>query len=282
LAVGEAGRGQTGFEMRLTEIYGGWSMRIAGTKIARGARRVSLSAIAATLLLAGGLGQVKAGELDPGDEKVTPNAVTGTTTGWKAQVTPNEAEGGAGAIPDDQKEILAKINEYMAKFTDLEGRFIQTNSDGTVQKGKFYVLRPGRMRFDYAKPSRLRIVSDGKYLSIEDHDIKTVNKYPLESTPFRMLLRKNIKLERDTRILSLSSSDNSATVTIADKSGQSAGHIQLFFSMPEVELKEWVITDAQGLNTRIEIANLEYRKKLASSLFEPTKGLGLPKAFGNN
>lgn len=209
-------------------------------------------------------------------QKPAVNAVTGSA--WQAEVTPAEPNGNE-AFPDDQHAVISKINAYMQKFNDLKGRFIQTNPDNAIQKGKFYVLRPGRMRFDYARPSRMRIVSDGQYLSIEDHDLKTVNRYPLESTPFRMLLTKNVNLERDARILSVSSSDTSASIKLADRSGQSAGQIHLFFSMPNIELKEWVITDAQGLHTRIEISNLDYGQKLTNKLFAPSS-IGLASAFG--
>ena len=212
-------------------------------------------------------------------KKPAVNAMTGSSA-WQAEVTPSAPVGEAIVIPEDQKELVHKIDAYMQKFTDLEGRFVQTNPDNVVQKGKFYVLRPGRMRFDYRRPSRMRIVSDGKYLSIEDHDLKTVNKYPLESTPFRMLLKKDVSLERDARILALSSSDKSVSITLADKTGQSAGQIKLFFSLPEMELKEWVITDAQGLHTRIEVSDLAFEKKLASSLFKPSN-IGLANVFGD-
>jgi len=212
-------------------------------------------------------------------EKPAINAITGSA--WQAEVVPAEPSTAENELPSDQVALLEKINAYMQKFNDLEGRFIQTNPDNTVQKGKFYVLRPGRMRFDYARPSRLRIVSDGQYLSIEDHDLKTVNKYPLESTPFRMLLTKKVDLQRDARILALASSETSASIKLSDRSGQSAGQIQLFFSQPEMELKEWVITDAQGLHTRIEISNLNYEKKLGPKLFASSR-IGLEGIFGDN
>ena len=235
----------------------------------------------ATLLICAGLStpSIALDDVRVSKEKPAVNAITGSA--WQAEVTPAEPSNGNAELPTDQKELLQKINAYMQKFNDLEGRFIQTNPDNAVQKGKFYVLRPGRMRFDYARPSRLRIVSDGQYLSIEDHDLKTVNKYPLESTPFRMLLTENVDLQRDARILSLASSDNSATIKLSDRSGQSAGQIQLYFSLPEIELKEWVITDAQGLHTRIEISNLNYDKKLGKKLFAASR-VGLEGIFGDN
>ena len=85
----------------------------------------------------------------------------------------------------------------------------------------------------------------------------------------------------DARILSLASTETSASIKLADRSGQSAGQIQLFFSMPEVELKEWVITDAQGLHTRIENSNLNYEKNLKKKLFAASD-IGLANVFGQN
>ncbi len=231
---------------------------------------------AAALFAVGSSASLRAADgVELSKEKPAVNAVTGSA--WQAEVTPAEAN--EATLPEDQKVFIEKINAYMQKFNDLEGQFIQTNPDNAIQKGKFYVLRPGRMRFDYNRPSRMRIVSDGQYLSIEDHDLKTVNRYPLESTPFRMLLTKNVDLRRDARILALSNTDTSLSVTLADRTGQSAGQIQLFFSLPDIELKEWVITDAQGLHTRIEISNITFEKKLANSLFASSK-IGLDNVFG--
>lgn len=239
-------------------------------------KTVGLAVVAALFVAGSATSSMAQDKMELSTKKPAVNAVTGSA--WQAEVIPDEPAND-DSMPADQQELIHKINAYMQKFNDLEGQFIQTNPDNAIQKGKFYVLRPGRMRFDYNRPSRMRIVSDGKYLTIEDHDLKTANKYPLEATPFRMLLTKDVDLQRDARILSLSSSENSASIKLADRTGQSAGQIQLFFSLPEMELKEWVITDAQGLHTRIEISNLNFEKKLALSLFKPSD-IGLANAFG--
>jgi hypothetical protein len=34
-----------------------------------------------------------------------------------------------------------------------------------------------------------------------------------------------------------------------------------------MSLKEWIITDAQGLDTRIEVSEVEQNKKVAENLF---------------
>ena len=53
----------------------------------------------------------------------------------------------------------------------MQGSFLQTGADNRRMKGKFYLSRPGRFRFDYARPSRQIVVSDGRYLAIQDLDL---------------------------------------------------------------------------------------------------------------
>src|SRR5690606_15955005 len=123
--------------------------------------------------------------------------------------------------------------------------------------GRFYVQRPGKIRFDYAPPSALRILADGHSLAIEDSDLKTVEKYPIKSTPFRLLLTDTVDLGRDARIVGVERQDGTLAISLEDRGGEAAGRIKLYFkAKPELELKEWAITDAQGLTTRVTVNNI--------------------------
>jgi len=44
-----------------------------------------------------------------------------------------------------------------------------------------------------------------------------------------------------------------------------------------MSLKQWIITDAQGLDTRIEVADLEKNKKLAENFFVISPTLGIDR-----
>jgi outer membrane lipoprotein-sorting protein len=60
-------------------------------------------------------------------------------------------------------------------------------------------------------------------------------------------------------------------VTLQDKSTDVAGRIKLFLSKaPELDLKEWVTTDAQGLDTRVEVSALVKSEELDVALFKIT------------
>jgi outer membrane lipoprotein-sorting protein len=114
----------------------------------------------------------------------------------------------------------------------------------------------------------LRIIADGKSLAIEDSDLKTVEKYPIESTPFRLLLADAVDLGRDARIVGVESQEGTLSVSLEDKSGDAAGSIRLVFeSGSELQLKEWVITDAQGLTTRVTVNDVVSGRKVAADFF---------------
>ncbi len=171
-------------------------------------------------------------------------------------------------LTTEQIKLLGNINGYLTSLITLQGRFVQTDHRNEEKRGRFYLHRPGKLRFDYSPPSKLRIVSDGEYLSVEDHDLKTVDKFPLTATPIQLLLGEDVNLTRDALILDMRQDETAVVVVIRDKSGNSPGHLQLFFKRPELELYEWVITDAQGLDTRIQLADMIIGNKKSESFFQ--------------
>lgn len=205
-----------------------------------------------------------------------PNSRPSTPLGgtWTTEISPNapaepgDAAPGQDSLSAEQNSFVRRISAYFNEIKHLQGTFIQISPDNEKKAGKFYVRRPGRLRFDYASPSKLRIVADGRYLSIEDHDLKTVDQYPLDSTPFGLLLNEDVDLIRDAVIVDIYQSGDVASVTVEDKSDGSRGRLQLFFTVPEIELKEWVITDPQGLDTRIQLANHVIGKELGVEFFK--------------
>jgi outer membrane lipoprotein-sorting protein len=171
-------------------------------------------------------------------------------------------------LTTEQIKLLGHINGYLNDLIHLQGRFVQTDHRNEEKRGRFYLHRPGKLRFDYSPPSKLRIVSDGEYLSVEDHDLKTVDKFPLNATPIQLLLGENVNLTRDALILDMRQDETAVVVVIKDKSGNSPGHLQIFFKRPALEIYEWVITDAQGLDTRIQLADVVIGNEKSESFFQ--------------
>src|SRR6202521_4660752 len=127
--------------------------------------------------------------------------------------------GGANGeqLTNKQVEVVQKVNLYFNQLGSLKGSFVQTSADGKRLRGKFYVQRPGRFRFDYSRPSMLVIVSDGQYVAIQDPDLGTDDRWGLEHTPFQMLLRKDVDLLRDARFIEVHEADDAITIALEDK-----------------------------------------------------------------
>ena len=167
-----------------------------------------------------------------------------------------------------QLEVVKRVSAYFNDLNNMRGRFVQTDPDKTRLTGRFYVKKPGRFRFDYGPPTRKVMASDGRYLRIKDPDISGEDVVELDNTPFRLLLKKDVDLLRDARILEVLDSEDLSAVTMQDKSPDAPGRVQLYFTKkPGFDLKEWTVTDAQGLVTRVEVSDLNKADEIDPKLF---------------
>jgi outer membrane lipoprotein-sorting protein len=188
--------------------------------------------------------------------------------GWVQEVAPANGTSGI-ALDEKQTELVKVVSGYFADLKGLKGAFVQTGADKKKLKGKFFVKRPGKFRFDYALPSRQIVVSDGEYLAIQDLDLNNEDRVALDQTPFRLLLRKDVDLLRDARIIEVQQADDLIVLGIQDKSPDTPGKIKIFLATkPTLELKEWVTSDAQGLDTRVEVSELVKSDEIDLNLFK--------------
>jgi outer membrane lipoprotein-sorting protein len=237
-----------------------------------GNRHLTRLAGAAGLALLAGAGGLAAQEKPTAPAGQVSTGAVGS--GWTAQTQAGTGTTGV-ALEPKQIEAIKKVSQYFNELNNLKGAFVQTSADKKRERGKFYVKRPGRFRFDYGAPSKQVIISDGKYLAIQDHDLKTEDVVELDNTPFRLLLRKDVDLMRDARILEVHEAEDLIILTLQDKSPDAPGRIKLFLAkMPTLDLKEWVTTDAQGLETRVELTDLNKTEELDTKLFERKSFVG--------
>ena len=224
-------------------------------------------------------GDTKPAAPAPAGPAAAPAPAAGAATGsaWSGEVSKSGDTSGI-ALDEKQTEVVRKVSGYFATLENLKGSFLQTGADKKRMKGKFFVKKPGRFRFDYALPSKQIIISDGQYLAVQDLDINTEDRVSLDQTAFRLLLRKDVDLIRDARIVEVQTGEDLIIVALQDKSPEAPGRIKLFFvTKPELELKEWITTDAQNLETRVEIHDLNKTEQIDAGLFK-IQPVGMPKS----
>ena len=76
---------------------------------------------------------------------------------------------------------------------------MQFGPRGEQTGGKFYIQRPGKIRFNYEAPSGFRVISDGKSVVIDNRKLNTMDLYPLSKTPLKLLARRPHRPFRQAR-----------------------------------------------------------------------------------
>ena len=210
-----------------------------------------------------------------------PSAI-GLGSGWNADVNATGTVAGV-TLDEAGTQAVEQINAYFNELVSLQGTFKQTDAQSQQARGKFFISRPGKFRFAYGAPSKLVVLSDGVNLSYEDFDLKNVDRYPLESTPFKILVQPKVDILRDAQVTDLYNGSDLLSVTLHDKAEDSSGLIKLFFARngEKLQLKEWVITGPDGNDTRVELAEVANGKPLDPKLFETTM-IGMPSAISGN
>ena len=173
-------------------------------------------------------------------------------------------------LTKSQIETVRRVDAYFNQLASLMGSFVQTSADNKRERGKFYISRPGRFRFEFNRPSRVVIISDGTHIAIQDRDLNTDDRWDLAYTPFRALLQKDVDLLRDARVLDARETDDSITISFEDKSGDANSRMQLFLlRKPAIQMKAWIVKDAQGLDTRIDLTEVLAIGEPDPQLFNP-------------
>jgi outer membrane lipoprotein-sorting protein len=201
-------------------------------------------------------------------EKKAPLPPAATASAAPAQVTANGQQ-----LTKRQAELVRQVNKYFNDLTLLSGSFVQTGADGKRQRGKFHMMRPGRFRFEFAPPSRVVIISDGKYMAIQDYDLNTDDRWDIGQTPFRALLQKDVDLLRDAVFTEVGETADMITIAFSDANSE-GGSIKLFVATkPALQIKAWITKDNQSLDTRIDLTEVKIVDSIDQKLFDPASKL---------
>jgi len=175
--------------------------------------------------------------------------------------------GGTTTLDSGQRLLVEKVNTYLTGVRTLAGDFVQVAPDGGRSRGKFYLQKPGRMRFDYDPPSRVELIADGQSLAVRDRKLATQDIYPLSQTPLRFLLEDRIDL-RSSDLVGVYADNLFVTLVIEQKQIFGGTHrLLLMFGAKDFRLRQWTIADEQGFGTTVAVYNLDARKKLDPELF---------------
>jgi len=154
-----------------------------------------------------------------------------------------------------QQVALANISNYFNSFDTMQGEFIQVGPRGEQSEGVFVIDKPGKIRFHYKPPVKLDVIADGRSVAVRDNRANTQDLYPLSKTPLRYLLSDRIDLTSSKVVDRVREEADLISLEIEEKGALVKGKLTLIFDSKTNELRQWIVTDAQGLNTSVAIFN---------------------------
>lgn len=169
-----------------------------------------------------------------------------------------------------EKLSLNEISSYLNDLKTARGAFTQINDDGSISAGTLYISRPGKMRFEYDPPEQALVLASANAVVIIDRKSnQPPETYALSRTPLSLILARQVNLER-ARMVTGHEFDGTATiVTAQDPDNAEYGTIQMSFTDNPVQLRQWVINDANGGQTTVVLGAFETGMSLRNTLFDP-------------
>jgi len=156
-----------------------------------------------------------------------------------------------------QQLSLTEVSNYLNRMQTAQGGFTQINGDGTLSTGQIFIKRPGRIRFEYNPPDNSLVMAGGGQVAIFDpRSNQTAERYPLNQTPLKIILERNVDLGRARMVTGHTSDGTTTTVTAQDPDNPQYGNIQMVFTANPIELRQWIVTDDVGDTTTVILNDL--------------------------
>lgn len=183
-------------------------------------------------------------------------------------------------------KALKLVQDYMTNVTSLKASFLQRAPGNKLSRGTLYMERPGRIRFDFKDDIPFLVVADGKSINFVDYEIGQVQKWPVKDTPMLAIIGEGFDLASVNAHIELEPGGiaNLLSLAASDPDRPELGQVTVYFEQTAaitpaedagLNLLSWVVLDATGKATTVEIYDQEINPDLAASLwtFKDPRGL---------
>ncbi len=175
----------------------------------------------------------------------------------------------ATALPAAAEKLsLNQISAYLNELQSAKGAFTQINGDGSISTGTIYIKRPGRVRFEYNPPEQALVMANSGQVVILDRKLGGApESYPLSQTPLSIILARNVNLGQANMVQGMNYDGTATTVLAQDPKRSEYGSIEMKFTGGPVQLRQWIIRDADGSTTTVVLGDLT-ETEVSNALFD--------------
>lgn len=179
------------------------------------------------------------------------------------------------AAPAASSATAQAIADHFSGVATMQGEFVQFGPRGEQTGGKFFIERPGKLRFNYDDPSPMRVIADGRNVAIGNVKLKTWDLYPLSKTPLSLLLAPHIDLSAGM-VKGVKEESDLTTISLGNNTVFGNSTITMMFDPKTYDLRQWTITDNQGKDTSVMIFNvktgMDFDERVFRVPYEDIKG----------
>jgi outer membrane lipoprotein-sorting protein len=171
-------------------------------------------------------------------------------------------------LSDRDRADIARAEAWLNRLSSLKARFVQIAQNGASAEGTGWIVRPGRMRFEYDPPEPLLLVASYGQFFYFDRQLKQATTLPIGATPLGILLRDDLRLSGDVTVSRVERGGGLLRITLFRTGRPAEGSLTLVFDQDPVELKQWAVVDAQGQETRVSLFQTQFSGRFPSMLFD--------------
>jgi outer membrane lipoprotein carrier protein len=165
------------------------------------------------------------------------------------------------------KGYLEGLNSLSAEFRQIT--LAPDGGQSVEADGTFYLLRPNRFRWDYARPSEQQIIADGRRIYVHDKELGQVThrsqKKVLDGTPAQ-LLASDQPVEDYFRLRNLKRNDGRTWVELIPKTDDTEV-AKLRIALIDGEIDTLLMEDRFGQLTRFSFSAVKRNPALQYSMF---------------
>jgi len=150
------------------------------------------------------------------------------------------------------------VNLSEANWNNIDsmtGQFKQTNHDGNIQYGNFYIQKPHRSLFEY-KGQKEKILTSKFFLHIVNQKHFIIDSYPIGGNPLKYLLLENLDLQKHFDLVFDEEKDEFSINLSQKDRNNNLEKITLYFNKDSLELEKWDIFNEFGEKTSLEFTNI--------------------------
>jgi outer membrane lipoprotein carrier protein len=181
-------------------------------------------------------------------------------------------------------DVASRVDRHYNQFHSLKAGFSETYQGMGVKRtesGTLWLLKPGRMKWDYSSPAGMLFLLDGKYAWFYTRGDAQVQRIPAKQlddlrSPLRFLLG-HTELEKEMTGLTLTSAANGSFTLTGQPKGQEQRIRRLTLAVtPEGTITAIEVEETDGALTRFTFTAEQPNVSVPPNAFKFTPPPGVP------